>query len=246
MLRGGSPRHGGRLFGTVLGLTASIAWGGALGPWRDTPLAIDQASPIEALADVAPPQCATVTRGMTQLPHRPDLYSLVNDANAWGSPYLSDLVLAVTEEMALLLPDADPVLVGDISRRGGGPLFGHISHQQGIDVDLGLYTRGGKQNVGGFPNLGKANLDFEASWLMIKSLLDSGRIEFILLDRTIIGLLRAWTVEQGRLTKSEAERIFPPEGTPHLWERSGYVRHADNHRDHIHVQVRCANGAVPP
>ncbi len=224
---------------------AGLAQAGALGPWRDDPLEIDQASPVAALIDSSAPQCSALYRNMQQLPERPDLYPLATPQNAWGAAYMGDLLVAVAEEMAILLPDAEPILVGDISRRGGGQLGPHVSHQQGIDADLGLYQKGGRQDgVGGFTDLTASNIDYEASWLLIKSLLDSGRIEFILLDGRVISLLRDWTIENGRLTRDEAQRVFPKDGTPRLWEQTGYVRHAANHRDHIHVRVRCDNGGA--
>lgn len=231
------------MIGFVAMFIASVAHAGALGPWRDDPLEIDQASPVAALLDASAPQCSALYRNMQQLPERPDLYTLANPQNAWGAAYMGDLLVAAAEEMAILLPDADPILIGDISRRGGGQLTSHISHQQGIDADLGLYQKGGKQGTIGFSDLTASNIDYEASWLLIKSLLDSGRIEFILLDGRVISLLRDWTVENGRLTRDEALRIFPKEGTPRLWEQTGYVRHAANHRDHIHVRVRCEDGS---
>jgi murein endopeptidase len=224
---------------------ADVAQGGALGPWRDDPLvAIDRASPVDALPDIEAPICVSIPRAMVSLDQRPDLYTLVNPMNAWGSPYLTDLLVATAEELAILLPEADPILIGDISRRGGGPLYGHRTHNLGIDVDVGLYTTNGKQQITSFPELGKRNLDFEASWLLVKKLLDSGRVEFILLDQGIIDLMRAWALENGRITEAEAERIFPAPNTPRLWERHSYVRNAANHRDHIHVRVRCEGGGT--
>jgi hypothetical protein len=224
---------------------AASSQAGALGPWRDDPLvAIDRASPVDALPNLGPPVCLAIPRSMVSLQQRPDLYTLVNPVNAWASPYLADLLVATAEEMAILLPDADPVLIGDISRRGGGPLYGHLTHNLGIDADVGLYTTGGKQQITGFPLLGKTNLDFEASWLLIKNLLDSGRVEFILLDQGLIDMLRQWALANGRITAAEADRIFPSPNTPHLWERSGYLRNAANHRDHIHVRVRCEGGGT--
>ena len=33
-------------------------------------------------------------------------------------------------------PDAPRVVVGDISREGGGPMDEHVSHQNGLDADV--------------------------------------------------------------------------------------------------------------
>ncbi len=60
----------------------------------------------------------------------------------WGTDRLLATVERVLGAYAARHPDAEPVLVGDLSRpRGGdfGPRFGgigHASHQNGIDVDI--------------------------------------------------------------------------------------------------------------
>ena len=71
-------------------------------------------------------------------PNRPD--------RRWGTDRLLAFVIAVLREYRLANPDAPPVLVGDLSRPGGGPFGsdyggrGHASHQNGLDVDV-LYPR---------------------------------------------------------------------------------------------------------
>jgi murein endopeptidase len=60
----------------------------------------------------------------------------------WGSQRLLRTVRSVLAAYARRHPDAPPVLVGDLSRRRGGdfgPRFGgvgHVSHQNGLDVDV--------------------------------------------------------------------------------------------------------------
>jgi len=71
-------------------------------------------------------------------PNRPD--------RRWGTDRLLAFVIAVLRDYRLANPGAPPVLVGDLSRPGGGPFhsdyggLGHLSHQNGLDVDV-LYPR---------------------------------------------------------------------------------------------------------
>jgi Penicillin-insensitive murein endopeptidase len=64
----------------------------------------------------------------------------------WGTDRLLGFLLAVLRDYRLANPGAPPVLVGDLSRPGGGPFgsdyggLGHASHQNGLDVDV-LYPR---------------------------------------------------------------------------------------------------------
>jgi murein endopeptidase len=71
-------------------------------------------------------------------PNRPD--------RRWGTDRLLAFVISVLRSYRLANPGAPPVLVGDLSRPGGGPFhsdyggLGHASHQNGLDVDV-LYPR---------------------------------------------------------------------------------------------------------
>lgn len=55
----------------------------------------------------------------------------------WGTDRLLRIVLRVMREYAAAHPQAPRVGIGDLSRRRGGP-FGpkHVSHQNGLDVDV--------------------------------------------------------------------------------------------------------------
>jgi hypothetical protein len=68
------------------------------------------------------------------------------DDRRWATDRLLAFLLAVLRDYRLANPGAPPVLVGDLSRPGGGPFgsdyggLGHASHQNGLDVDV-LYPR---------------------------------------------------------------------------------------------------------
>jgi murein endopeptidase len=55
----------------------------------------------------------------------------------WGTDVLVRTVLRVADEYAVAHPSAPRLGIGDLSRRHGGP-FGprHVSHQNGLDVDV--------------------------------------------------------------------------------------------------------------
>ena len=54
----------------------------------------------------------------------------------YGSAKIIHLLLAVTKEFHDSHPGAPRLVIGDISRLGGGPLDEHASHQNGLDVDV--------------------------------------------------------------------------------------------------------------
>lgn len=174
-----------------------------------------------------------------QLPWMPELFVRYNPSSTWGTQVMSDTIVSAAQELAWLLPDADPFLVGDISQENGGTFPGHKSHRSGIDADIGIYAAKGKQNPNGFRNLTASELDLEANWLLIRSFLSTGEVERILLDQSLINALRRYTISSGELSVAEADAIFPLPGAPRRWEMSGVVQHTVGHKNHMHLRLRC-------
>jgi len=173
------------------------------------------------------------------LPELPLFYTRAQPNHSWGTPDMISLLVETGRHMRWLMPTASPLVIGDISWERGGFLSGHVSHRGGIDVDIGIYERGGVQNPRAFADPGSA-FDLEANWALISAMLDSERVDFILLDQSHINRLRSYTLSRGLLTDEEAEDVFPNGGR--LWEKTGIVRHAPNHQDHLHVRVLCSDG----
>jgi hypothetical protein len=219
----------------------AAAQAGVHGPWLDDdPIGFDTGTPGLGYAD--PPACGEYSsRHSKQLPILEDLYERANPINQWGEPYMVDLLTYTADVMAIQMPDADRMLIGDISSRYGGPLLPHKTHREGRDADVGIYLRGHTQGTTrtGFQHATPATLDYEATWFEIKTMLDTGRIEYMLLDQKLIDALRVWLLENDLATRTEVDNIFPPRDTPQIWEREGYLWHAPLHDDHLHVRVKC-------
>jgi hypothetical protein len=177
-----------------------------------------------------------------QLPDAPAFYSRITPTGAWGSTTLVGLLQDAGRHMRWAMPKVSPFAVGDLSRQGGGPIAGHISHRGGVDADVGIYKTGGVQAARQFLNFAPAELDLAATWELMRFMLASGKVDFILLDRAHIARLKTWTLAQGLLGAEEAARIFPAEGSRDVWMRTGIVRHAAHHADHLHVRVLCSDG----
>jgi hypothetical protein len=64
----------------------------------------------------------------------------------YGSARLIHLLLSVTKAYHDEHPNAARLVIGDISRLGGGPLDQHVSHQNGLDVDV-YYPRVDQREV---------------------------------------------------------------------------------------------------
>ena len=229
----------------TLTTTAAAAPGGPFPDSLDTASSTDSASSIDSgllpSMRTPPEQCSTqVLHNGVQLPEMPALYSIWSADKAWGTMEMVQAVVSASEEMAWLMPSADPLIIGDISVRGGGHLSGHKSHRAGVDADIGIFTTGGSQpHHSGFINVTPSTMDYEANWLFWRSLLETELVDRILLDQSLIDAMRRWTIETGELTEEEAFEIFPPRGTPRLWSRTGIFQHATGHQNHIHLRVLC-------
>jgi hypothetical protein len=223
------------------------ALAGQNGPWQERwdsgeGLLEDTNAPTLARFGRTPADlCSTqVLRNGVQLPEQPELYHIRNPDEAWGTPEMIEAIVVAAEEMAWLMPSADPILIGDISRQSGGPLAPHRSHRSGIDADIGIYTTGALQPVSaGFAMITPSTIDYEANWLFWSELLATGLVDRILLDQSLINAMRAWAISSETLSRKEAYEIFPEAGDPDLWLKKGVFQHFPGHRDHIHLRVVC-------
>jgi len=189
-------------------------------------------------------ECSSqVLDNAVQLREHAELYQRLNPDTAWGTQDLVDLLVDTGIRMRQLLPGSSPFMVGDISHPGGGPFGGHISHRGGMDVDLGLYRTGAWQDGRGLENVPFDELDIASNWLLVWTLLQSGRIDMILLDSAIINKLRAHTLDAGFLDPADVWRVFPAPGSRLERQAVGVVRHAPNHAGHLHVRILCPDGS---
>lgn len=172
-----------------------------------------------------------------QVPQVPGLMLRWDPARSWGSGRMVDTLRDVAQRLAFELPHADPLLIGDVSKRGGGRLAGHITHHVGIDADIGLFTGDGEQPLGGFMDVHPRKLDAAANWALIRALLDTERVQFILLDQTHIDRIESYARNVLEIDEETLSAIFPDPKSRISWDRFGVVRHAPNHRSHVHVRV---------
>ena len=127
------------------------------------------------------------------------------------------------------------VHVGDISARGGGPLKGHMSHQKGIDVDIGLVLKGEDANETRFRTGRADNLDIARTWALLKAFVDSDDVTAVFLDYGLQKLLYEHAKKQ-KVSESTLDVLFQyPRGKGRYF---GIIRHWKGHKDHFHVRFR--------
>jgi LysM repeat protein len=127
------------------------------------------------------------------------------------------------------------VVMGDLSKEGGGPLSGHASHQLGTDVDVGYVFKGENKRTKGFLPANHKNLDIRRTWGLVHEFLKTGNIRYIFIDYGLQKLLYKEAIKRG-VSESKLDQWFQyPRGKGRTY---GIVRHWRNHHDHMHVRFR--------
>lgn len=161
----------------------------------------------------------------------------LNDPDrSWGTRETVSLICHAVDETQKQYPDTCDLYIGDISKKKGGKLSPHISHQSGRDADVGLY---GKENeIIYFIQINKDNLDIEKTWFFIETLLETDRMQLILLD---------WKVQ--KIFYEYLEPVYPKWRLEKYFQyprpknvRKGIIRHAPGHGNHLHIRFKCSQG----
>jgi len=159
----------------------------------------------------------------------------------YGLPSLVGLIERAARRVARRFPDA-VLSVGDMSRREGGELERHHSHESGRDADLGFYLRNPADKPllparfvtfsprGEATDLAGAVFDDARNWALVEALVDDreARVSHIFVARHI----------RARLLRYAELRGVPSE----LRQRAADVMMQPSqaaHDDHFHVRIGC-------
>jgi len=168
-----------------------------------------------------------------------DGYVIRRPQLAYGAPHVVDHLRHVIAEVRALYPDVHTLAIGDISAEHGGKLAAHLSHQRGVDVDVGFYFT---QQPAGYPArfvAAGATLDLQATWALLTSFarttdLDDG-VSIMFLDYAVQKRLYTWAYARGTPEEQLAELLQYPRGKD---AQVGLIRHWPNHADHVHVRFK--------
>lgn len=130
---------------------------------------------------------------------------------------------------------AHKVLVGDLSRKGGGKFSPHVSHRTGRDIDLGYVIKGGYQGRTRFGGVTDETLDVAKTWSLIKSFIDTGEVVYVFVDYRIQAKLYEHAKARGMSQRKLDELFQYPRGRK---KARGIIRHWPSHRHHFHVRFR--------
>jgi len=159
-------------------------------------------------------------------------YQLRSVEHTYTTPELVGALLDAIEGVRRDFPDTCDIYLGDFSKPGGGPWYPvHKSHQNGRDVDIGMYAKGNVP-LTNFVPMNEENLDLPKNWSLILHLLNSHLVERIFVDSSIQRLLYNYALSQG-YDKNFLDKVFQVGASGYEYT---FVRHEPNHRDHMHVR----------
>lgn len=173
--------------------------------------------------------------GQTMGPSTPD-YVVVNPSRAWGQPFVVGLLRAAAHRVRQKFPGGQRIVFEDLSIEHGGCLSPHREHRSGLEVDAGLYHKG----LGHLTHLrvaSAANFDAQREWIFLQALLETGRVDRILLDPRIQG----WLYREAQRQKVADDKLAQWFHVGRKHARAVFTD-AAGHDNHTHIRFKCAPG----
>jgi murein endopeptidase len=158
--------------------------------------------------------------------------------NGCGTTEAVTLLLFAIGEVERAWPGTVPVVIGSLSKPGGGKLRPHKSHRSGRDADVGFYAAGNRAMTT-FEALSADGIDFDKSFLLMATLLSSGRVTNIFVNYALQGYLYEAARAMGYDDEQLAWILQYPRGRS---AKVGMIRHASGHTRHFHVRFACPAG----
>lgn len=161
-----------------------------------------------------------------------ELWNIRNPDETWATTETIGFVVRAIETVAKQFPGSPRVVIGDISRRDGGRLNWHASHQVGRDVDIGFYHR---SEVEDFLRGRRGNMDIPRTWALVRALVTETDVHRIFLDRHIQRYLYSHALETDE-DEAWLDELFGR----HTSGKDAIIQHVRRHRDHLHVRFHNA------
>ena len=181
---------------------------------------------------IGKPSRGKLVRGV-ELPERPDLYTRRKPEEEFGSTHTIAQMLAAFTRFRHDSGYKGQVVIGGISRPRGGRFRPHKSHQSGRDVDIRLPLLPGSQDK---KHPTSADVDWRATWNLMRAFLDTGEVEYIFLDYRLQKKIYKAAREAGA-RREQLDLWLQWPAKPRT--NKGVIRHVEGHRAHMHVRIRC-------
>ncbi len=160
-------------------------------------------------------------------------FKVLNSKRAWGTLFTIDRLSEVLFAHHLRYPKKHPILVGDLSSRGGGFLPPHRSHRRGRDVDIRFPL---KKQTKHYVKATRSNLDLPRTWDLINAFVKTKDVVYIFVDYRLQKILYKYAVEEKKISKKRLSELFQYPRSRKA--KYGILRHEPGHAAHFHVRFR--------
>jgi penicillin-insensitive murein endopeptidase len=144
--------------------------------------------------------------------------------------YGSGLLVATIKKASLrfqeMYGNKDLIRVNALSKKGGGALGGHSSHQNGLDADIVYMGESKWGTVLDKRGEVKKDFDIEKNYQFFKILVATGYVNRIFVDQKIKKSMCGWVKSQGLM--DEAKDVLTA------------LRAYSGHDDHFHLRLKCS------
>lgn len=214
--------------------------------WNDgvRPQALSVRQPIKVISKRRPPSESIglpwdgrLENGRRLEPHKG--YSIRDPNRSWGTEETVESIRQAFDEVRRHHKRAPRIPVHDLSRRNGGPIDDHRSHESGRDADIAYFQRRCPRGVCSMRNILPRQLLVGPQWTLLRSWIRRGQAQVIFIDYS----LQAALYRHARLQGATPRQLtlwfqYPrPRSQP-----VGIIRHYPNHRNHLHVRFVCSRG----
>ncbi len=184
-------------------------------------------------------------RHSTRLPVKGPHHRVIKKTRRLGQHYGTDELVRVLKTAAAAVAAKTPgsvLLVGNLSKKGGGDLRPSVSHNSGRDADIAFYAMDARgrpvHSLRGFKRFnargraGKLRFDTARNWTLVRSLLTNKTVQLQWLFMS--NSLRERLLDHARAAGEPADVI------EHASAIMGQPGNSSAHAEHIHVRLYCA------
>jgi hypothetical protein len=191
----------------------------------------------DGATSVGAPESGTLEHGI-ELPHDPILYTRRDATRSYATTQTLRTIQTAFVALRTEQGVHAEVVIGDISLPKGGPFAPHVSHTSGRDIDIRLVLAAGVDRTT-LP-FAPENVDWDATWALVQSFLETGHVTYVFLDFDQQAHLRGAAARAG-VHERVLDRWFQ---FPDAGRFEAIVRHEPGHRAHLHIRLDC-NGQGP-
>ena len=156
---------------------------------------------------------------------------------SYGTNEVVEALFTCGQSYHKTFPKAAGVLIGDISKKGGGRMKPHKSHQSGLDVDVGHVRLGKHAADDQFTALPPSTIDVKRTWAFLRCLIDSKRVARVFMNSSVQKVFReAAKAKQIDIEPYTLDFLFEYGGNN---RSNALIQSIGGHVNHFHVRFRC-------